>query len=305
MLILKIVELGPVHGYGSLSESGRFPRKCCKCNRITLPALHRLEKRGWLAAEWGESEKGRQAKFYKCRRRAKAIGKRRIELNACRAVANILQTLIGVIHVLVEILIPKRASDAQMNSELRFHIDELTDENIAGNAPDEARRRAILEFGGQEKIKEEVATSTASDSSTPLSPISNRLPLHSQISTFSHRDSHLGWVSAQQRCLLRHRRHLLKPSRSRADQLCRRPIQSETSSPLHLVAPVRSRMESPQFHFQALTAIYSEDVSESTGLSERVIAPGSSRSFKSGPFRPFGREFTPTRRLSTGRPRPD
>src|SRR6202030_2802236 len=54
-------------------------------------------------------------------------------------------------------IFPKRASDAQMNSELRFHIDELTDENIAaGMPPDEARRRAILEFGGQEKCKEEV-----------------------------------------------------------------------------------------------------------------------------------------------------
>src|SRR6202021_4260342 len=51
----------------------------------------------------------------------------------------------------------KRASDAQMNSELRFHIDELTDENIAaGMTPEEARRRAVLEFGGQEKFKEEV-----------------------------------------------------------------------------------------------------------------------------------------------------
>src|SRR5271155_2182974 len=54
-------------------------------------------------------------------------------------------------------LFPKRASDAQMNSELRFHIDELTDENIAaGMTPDEARRRATLEFGGHENFKEQV-----------------------------------------------------------------------------------------------------------------------------------------------------
>src|SRR5580692_2589781 len=54
-------------------------------------------------------------------------------------------------------IFPKRASDSQMNSELRFHIDELTDENIAaGMSPEEARRRATLEFGGQEKFKEEV-----------------------------------------------------------------------------------------------------------------------------------------------------
>ena len=51
----------------------------------------------------------------------------------------------------------KRASDAQMNSELRFHIEELTDENIAaGMPPTEARRRAVLEFGGHEQVKEDL-----------------------------------------------------------------------------------------------------------------------------------------------------
>src|SRR5580693_4799186 len=54
-------------------------------------------------------------------------------------------------------LFSKGASDAQMNSELRFHVDELTDENIAaGMSPEEARRQAILEFGGHEQLKEEL-----------------------------------------------------------------------------------------------------------------------------------------------------
>ena len=54
-------------------------------------------------------------------------------------------------------LLPERASDPQLDSELRFHIDELTQANIARGMPaDEARRRAILEFGGQEQVKEEV-----------------------------------------------------------------------------------------------------------------------------------------------------
>ncbi|MGC1268515.1 MAG: permease prefix domain 1-containing protein, partial [Candidatus Acidiferrum sp.] len=54
-------------------------------------------------------------------------------------------------------LFPKRASDEQMNSELRFHIDELIDENIAaGMSPEEARRRAHLEFGGREQLKEDL-----------------------------------------------------------------------------------------------------------------------------------------------------
>jgi putative ABC transport system permease protein len=51
----------------------------------------------------------------------------------------------------------KSAPDAQLDSELRFHIDELTDENIAaGMPPEEARRRATLEFGGREQVKEEL-----------------------------------------------------------------------------------------------------------------------------------------------------
>ena len=54
-------------------------------------------------------------------------------------------------------LLPKRASGAQLDSELRFHIDELTQANIAaGMPPEEARRQAVLEFGGQEQVKEEV-----------------------------------------------------------------------------------------------------------------------------------------------------
>src|SRR6266481_5382851 len=54
-------------------------------------------------------------------------------------------------------LFRKRALEAQLRSEVRFHIDELTDANIAaGMSPMEARRRAVLEFGGGEQIKEEL-----------------------------------------------------------------------------------------------------------------------------------------------------
>lgn len=54
-------------------------------------------------------------------------------------------------------LFQKRSSDTQLDSELRFHIEELTEENInAGMTPEEARRRAKLEFGGREQLKEEL-----------------------------------------------------------------------------------------------------------------------------------------------------
>ena len=66
MLILKFVALGPVHGYGISLRIRQISKDVLQVQQGSLyPALHRLEKRGWLAAEWGESEKGRQAKFYK------------------------------------------------------------------------------------------------------------------------------------------------------------------------------------------------------------------------------------------------
>ena len=96
MLILKIVALGPVHGYGISLRIRQISRDVLQVQQGSLyPALHRLEKRGWLAAEWGESEKGRQAKFYKL----SAKGRKQLESEESNwnrlagAVVNILQTV--------------------------------------------------------------------------------------------------------------------------------------------------------------------------------------------------------------------
>ena len=54
MLILKIVALGPVHGYGISQRIQQVSREVLQVQQGSLyPALHRLEKRGWLQATWG------------------------------------------------------------------------------------------------------------------------------------------------------------------------------------------------------------------------------------------------------------
>jgi PadR family transcriptional regulator PadR len=69
MLILKVVALGPVHGYGISQRIRQISKEVLNVPQGSLyPALHRLEKRGWLVAEWGESENGREAKFYQLSR---------------------------------------------------------------------------------------------------------------------------------------------------------------------------------------------------------------------------------------------
>src|SRR5277367_4593633 len=66
MLILKIVALGPVHGYGISVRIRQISKEVLQVQQGSLyPALHRLEKRDWLESEWGASDNGRQAKFYK------------------------------------------------------------------------------------------------------------------------------------------------------------------------------------------------------------------------------------------------
>ena len=66
MLILKVVALGPIHGYGISLRIRQVSREVLQVQQGSLyPALHRLEKRGLLRAEWGESENGREAKFYR------------------------------------------------------------------------------------------------------------------------------------------------------------------------------------------------------------------------------------------------
>jgi PadR family transcriptional regulator PadR len=65
MLILQILSLEPAHGYGIAQRLEQISKSVVQVNQGSLyPALHRLEQRGWLKADWKESETGREAKFY-------------------------------------------------------------------------------------------------------------------------------------------------------------------------------------------------------------------------------------------------
>jgi len=65
MLILQILSLEPAHGYGIAQRLEQISQAVLQVNQGSLyPALHRLEQRKWLKAEWKQSETGREAKFY-------------------------------------------------------------------------------------------------------------------------------------------------------------------------------------------------------------------------------------------------
>jgi transcriptional regulator len=66
LLILKVVALRPVHGYAIAQRLEQVSRGVVQVPQGSLyPALHRLENRRLLAADWKETETGREAKFYR------------------------------------------------------------------------------------------------------------------------------------------------------------------------------------------------------------------------------------------------
>lgn len=66
MLILKAVSLGPLHGYGVLLRIQQISGQQLEVQQGSLyPALYRLEHRGAITSEWGESENRRRAKYYR------------------------------------------------------------------------------------------------------------------------------------------------------------------------------------------------------------------------------------------------
>ena len=65
MLVLKVVAMGPIHGYAIAQRIQQISREVLQVQQGSLyPALHRLENKGWLKAEWKETGTGREAKFY-------------------------------------------------------------------------------------------------------------------------------------------------------------------------------------------------------------------------------------------------
>jgi transcriptional regulator len=72
VLILKTLSAGAMHGWGISQRIQQLSQDVLAINQGSLyPALHRLEEKGWIAAEWGNSENNRRARFYSLTRAGK------------------------------------------------------------------------------------------------------------------------------------------------------------------------------------------------------------------------------------------
>lgn len=95
LLLLQIVSLGPVHGYAIAQRLQHVSRDVVQVPQGSLyPALHRLENRGLLAADWKETETGREAKFYSLTRKGRA--KLQSETAEWRRLAEAISLILGL-----------------------------------------------------------------------------------------------------------------------------------------------------------------------------------------------------------------
>ena len=95
MLILKTLSLEPMYGWGIATRIQHVSKDVLQIGQGSLyPALHRLEYRGWIQAEWASSENNRRAKFYELTK----LGRKQLELEEsawrklAAAIAQILET---------------------------------------------------------------------------------------------------------------------------------------------------------------------------------------------------------------------
>jgi len=98
LLVLKAISLGPLHGYGILLRIQQMSGDRLEILQGSFyPVIYRLESRGWIGGEWGESENRRRARFY----RLTAAGRRQLKTESERwsdmtsLVANILKIAPG------------------------------------------------------------------------------------------------------------------------------------------------------------------------------------------------------------------
>jgi transcriptional regulator len=93
MLVLQVLSAGPLHGYAIAQRLRQISRDIVKVPQGTLyPALHRLENRKLLAAEWKASETGRTAKYYRLTHKGR--GQLKAESESWERLAEAIRTIL-------------------------------------------------------------------------------------------------------------------------------------------------------------------------------------------------------------------
>jgi len=169
LMVLKTLDvLGPQHGYGIARRIEQISGDLLAVNQGTLyPVLLKLEQEGAIASAWGASENNRRARFYRLTRKEGTVsscgsrpkignngGDHRSVLRS-QSGGFVMKSLGRFFHRLFHSA-TGRAEEERLREEIAEHLALQTEENLrAGLPPVEARRQAMLKFGGVEAMKQD------------------------------------------------------------------------------------------------------------------------------------------------------
>ena len=158
MLILKAISLGSLHGYGILLRIQQISGERLEILQGSFyTAIYRLERRGWIEGEWGESENNRRAKYY----RLTAAGKRQLKEEAAKwsDMADVIaahsadktggdMSVFATLRCWWRAIAHRSRVHREVEDELRFHIDAYANDLVRqGMSPADAERKARIDLG--------------------------------------------------------------------------------------------------------------------------------------------------------------
>ena len=167
LLILRTLLPGPSHGHAIAKHIQRTSEDLLQVETGSLyPALYRLEAKGWIAASWELSEKGKRARYYRITPLGpKAAGQRTVEMGRVRARHGIAAeagrpggTMTSLFRKFTWWLQRRRKED-ELREELQFHLAEEAGERQAdGLSEDQARWAARRDLGNVTLLQENTRT---------------------------------------------------------------------------------------------------------------------------------------------------
>ncbi len=173
LMVLKTLDvLGPLHGYGIARRIEQISGELLTVNQGTLyPVLLKLEQEGSIASEWGASENNRKARFYRLTRdgrkqlRAEAVGLgtdgRHHRAILRREGRGSEMRTVRRFFTAARRLDDQAGAEERLRAEIEDHLALQTAENVrAGLSPVEARRQAVLKFGGSRRDQRTLAGAT-------------------------------------------------------------------------------------------------------------------------------------------------
>ena len=157
-----------MHGWGITERIEQWSESVLQLGQGTLyPALYRLERQGLIRSEWRVTANNRRARYYSLTPPGPAPSEPRNSLTGagCRVRSTSCSRPPWIAEARDARLMEgwrraafapaARRTRAGLDEEIRFHIDRQTEKNLrAGMAPDEARRQALIKFGGVDRVKE-------------------------------------------------------------------------------------------------------------------------------------------------------